>query len=928
MKKTLLVIALFFGITQCFFGQEEDGVISLAIPVRNSLKFNRFNINPTFSFVREQNKYISINNKREWVQFEDAPQTYLLSYSGRFRENIGVGIGFFQQNYGVLTSYGGILNLAYNAMLQPDSNLTFGLNIGFYQSGINEGKVVTNVADPSLENIPSNSILSVSPGINYGTVFFDFGLSVNNLVQYNFKTSQLLKEDPQQVIQAHIMYTGYMSSYGFLDESKFSGIIKSEFKKDKTVLSGLAMLTVPKGIWGQVGYNTQYGISGGIGLNITSQIAIEYNYEKAIGDLSAFGSSHDITLAYKFKNTNNFYYSGDDEEETMLFKKKKRRVVSSKPKVDLEARAIIAKEKADARALAQAKIKEKADARAAAKAAATENRRLTEETTIPTVEEVEEESVIADTELQAKAQADEEARLAAEAAAKSQADEEARLAAEAATKAQAEEDARLAAEAAAKSQADEEARLAAEAATKAQAAENARLAAEAATQAQADEEARLAAEAATKAQVEEEARLAAEAATKAQAEEDARLAAEAATQAQAEEDARLAAEATAQAQADEDARLAAEAAAQAQADEDARLAAEATAQAQADEDARLAAEAAAQTQADEDARLAAEAAAQTQADEDARLAAEADKALEKEASLSEITQKDVIAKEMFAITESAKISKEKQDALLAKLNEAVASKDKDLKDLKEENDLSEKGIYSEPKPFKSIAAENRMLESLKTEVDQVIQERGEEIVALENLYNNRLKDVSNKKDETNQYYLNAIQTLKEEQLQSKRAKEQLVSTLESIKIATDFERKRRIKRAVYDNEKDRYLKDKATLESIIENTPLSNEPITEEDFDFGEAQSATVQILKGMQNIEEGYYIIIAVHSDKEKRDDFIEKVVSTGQSNINFFFDVNTNKYFIYYEKFDYVEEAMRALEAKGSKPYNGKMSVIKIEN
>ncbi|WP_055444487.1 type IX secretion system membrane protein PorP/SprF [Lacinutrix himadriensis] len=920
MKKTLLVIALFFGITQCFFGQEEDGVISLAIPVRNSLKFNRFNINPTFSFVREQNKYISINNKREWVQFEDAPQTYLLSYSGRFRENIGVGIGFFQQNYGVLTSYGGILNLAYNAMLQPDSNLTFGLNIGFYQSGINEGKVVTNVADPSLENIPSNSILSVSPGINYGTVFFDFGLSVNNLVQYNFKTSQLLKEDPQQVIQAHIMYTGYMSSYGFLDESKFSGIIKSEFKKDKTVLSGLAMLTVPKGIWGQVGYNTQYGVSGGIGLNITSQIAIEYNYEKAIGDLSAFGSSHDITLAYKFKNTNNFYYSGDDEEETMLFKKKKRRVVSSKPKVDLEARAIIAKEKADARA---AKIKAKADkdallaAAAAEKAQAEEDAKLAAETA--TLEETDEDTRLV-AEAAAQAQAEEDARLAAEAAAQTQADEDARLAA----KAQAEEDARLAAAAAAaaQTQAEEDARLAAEAAAQTQADEDARLAAKA----QAEEDARLAAAAAAQTQAEEDARLAAEAAVQTQAEEDARLAAGAA--AQAEEDARLAAEAAAKAQAEEDARLAAEAAAKAQAEEDARLAAEAAAQAQAEEDARLAA---AQAQVEEDARLAAEASAKAQAEEeeeDARLAAEADKALEKETSLSEITQKDVIAKEMFAITESAKISKEKQELLFEKLNEVVATKDKDLKDLKEENDLSEKGIYSEPKPFKSIAAENRMLESLQTEVDQVIQERNEEIVALENLYNNRLKDVSNKKDETNQYYLNAIQTLKEEQLQSKRAKEKLVSTLESIKIATDFERKRRIKRAVYDNEKDRYLKDKATLESIIENTPVSNEPIAAEDFDFGEAQSATVQILKGMQNIEEGYYIIIAVHSDKEKRDDFIEKVVSTGQSNINFFFDVNTNKYFIYYEKFDYVDGAMQALEAKGSKPYNGKMSVIKIEN
>jgi len=659
---------------------------------------------------------------REWVLFDVAPETYLLSYSGRYKDNIGVGVGLFQQNYCVLTSFGGIVNLAYNAMLQRDSNLTFGLNIAFYQSGINEGKVVTNVPDPSLENIPSNSILSISPGINYGTAFFDFGVSVNNLVQYNLKSSELLKEDPQQNIQAHIMYTGYMDSYGFFDESKFSGLVKSEFKKDKTIFSGLAMLTVPKGIWAQVGYNTQYGVSGGIGLNITKQIAIEYNYEKAIGNLSTFGSSHDITLAYKFKNSNNFYYSGDDEEEALIAPKKKRKAVVSKPRIDPETKAKLAKEKADARALVLAKK---------------------------------------------------------------------------------------------------------------------------------------------------------------------------------EEDARLAAEALAKTKAEEDARLAAEALAQAKAEEDARLAEEALAQAKAEEDARLAAETLTQNKV--------EAAA--------------------EAPL-EITQKDAIANSMFEITESAKDSKERQEELLSRLNDAVANKDKDLKDLKEENDLSEQGIYLEPKPFKSISAENRALEALKSEVNEVIKLRSEKIEALENLYAQRLKKVSNKNDETNKYYLETIQNLKEEQAQSERSKLSLVSSLETIRIATEFERKRRIKRAAFDNEEDRYLKDKATLNRIKENTALSDAPLTSEDFDFGEEQSSNVQIIKGVQNVENGYYLIIAVHNDKDKRDAFLRKVVSTGESNVNFFFDVNTSKYFIYYEKFEYVDGAMRALESKGSKPYNGKMSVVKIEN
>ena len=164
-----------------------------------------------------------------------------------------------------------------------------------------------------------------------------------------------------------------------------------------------------------------------------------------------------------------------------------------------------------------------------------------------------------------KAQAEEEARLQAEAEAqaKAKAEEEARAKAEAEAqaKAQAEEEARAKAEAEAqaKAQAEEEARAKAEAEAqaKAQAEEEARLKAEAEAQAKAkaEEEARLKAEAEAqaKAQAEEEARAKAEAEAqaKAKAEEEARAKAEAETQAKAkaEEEARAKAEAEAQAKA-------------------------------------------------------------------------------------------------------------------------------------------------------------------------------------------------------------------------------------------------------------------------------------------------------------------------------------------------------------------------------------------
>ncbi|GAA0743754.1 hypothetical protein GCM10009431_17220 [Gaetbulibacter jejuensis] len=805
------------------YSQEDDGVVALALPVRNSLKFNRYVINPTFSFVREQNKYISLTNKREWVQFEDAPQTYLVSFSGRFKENIGIGVGVFQQNYGVLTTFGGLANFAYNVRLNTDNNLTFGLNVGAYKSGVNDGNVVTNFPDPSLDNIPSNFMLTVNPGINYGTAFLDFGLSINNLVLYNLNSSQLIEDNPEQAIQAHMMYTGYMDSRGFFDESKFTGLLRSEFKKDKTVISGVAMVMVPKGIWAQVGYNTLYGGSAGLGLNITNQISIEYNFEKALGDLTDFGPSHEITLAYKFKNNTNYDYSSEDEVSALISPTRKRKPVVKLSKAEATERKLKAAAEEQARQEAEAKAKAEADAKAQAEAQ----------------QKAEEEA-------RAKAAAEEKARQEAEAKAK----------AEAEAKAQAEAQQKAEEEARAKAAAEEQARQEAEAKAKAEA--DAKAQAEA--QQKAEEEAR------AKAAAEEQARQEAEA--KAKAEADAKAQAEA--QQKAEEEAR----------------------AKAAAEEQARQEAEAKAKAQQELE-------------------------ESQEDE----VVDEEKDTPPEAT-------DNLGKSMNEISESTEASKKEQEALLKKFLDAIDVKDQDLKDLKEENDLSEKGIYMEPKPFKSITAENAALEAIRTDLDNAIKTTSDKINELESLYNQRQQIETVAMDEVYLYYQKALKSLKAEQAAAIKAKSDLESRLEDINLATDFERKRRIKRALYDNEEDRYAQDKARLNSIKQNTPLSISPIPEEEFDFGEELSGNIQILKNVQNVENGYYLVVAVHTDVEKRDDFLAKAVASGEKNINFFYDVKTSKYYIYYESFESIQAANAALEAKESKPYKAKASLLKIEN
>ncbi len=1011
MKNIFLSFCFFFCLLQAIHAQD-NGVVTFSIPVRNSLRFNKFLINPAFSFAREQNSYVTIFNKREWIQFDDAPQTYLASYSGRFRENQGVGLAVFQQNEGVLTTFGGVVNFAQNVYINQDNNLTFGLNLGFYKSGINAGGVVTNYSDPALSLVPSNSLLVVSPGINYGTAFLDFGVALKNAVLYNLQTSQMVQDDPQRAIQAHLMYTGFIDSNGFFDRSKFSGLLRTEIKKEQTIISGLMMFSIPKGVWAQAGYNTFHGVSAGIGLNVTSRIALEYNYEKTLGDFTQFGPSHEIVLAYKF----NGKYSDDDEEEgSILPKFEPKTVATPQPvvKVTQKSATDIQKENelktAKAKAVADAALKARQDFEAQAKAKAEENRLKREKAvadaaakakiaadartkqladakakvTVPVSTpdakakleaqakaKVDAEAAKAKLVADAKAKADAEAakqvvnkpksddsakaKLAAEAKAKSDAakvklaaDAKAKLDAEAAkAKLVADAKAKADAEAKAKSDTEAKAKLAADAKAKSDAEAKAKLDAEAAkAKSDAEAKAKLDAEAREKLTAEAKAKLDAEAKAKFDAEAaNAKLAAEAAkAKSDAEAKAKLDAEA-AKAKSDAEAakaKLAADAkakldaeAAKAKLAADAKAKSDAEAKAKSDAEAakaKLAADAKAKSDAEAKAKLDAEAAkaklaADAKAKSDAEAKAKSD--AEEQARLAALNKpKDENSKSMDKIAETLDVAGKTQQQLLSQLNEKVKLKEKELQDLKTENDLSDKGIASAPKPFKSGSAQNAELENLKAEIAIVNQNQSQLLSNFKALYDERIKKVPNKNDALTVSYLQSIEQLKAEQAQAELSNKNLLATLEQIKLDTEIEKKRRIKRANFQNEDDRFARDQETLKRIKETTKLSATPFKPEDFDFGNEQ-LNMQIIKNIKNVETGYYMVYAVHEDVAKRDAFLTKTVAAGENKVNFFFDVKSSNYFIYTSRFDNLDEATKTIESRGNKPYNAKMVIIKVEN
>ena len=323
--------------------------------------------------------------------------------------------------------------------------------------------------------------------------------------------------------------------------------------------------------------------------------------------------------------------------------------------------------------------------------------------------------------------------------------------------------------------------------------------------------------------------------------------------------------------------------------------------------------------AEEQARIAVEEQARIEAEEQARITTE-------EQLVKSPT--DEIGKSISELTLQTDKSSETQTRLFKELEAAVAIKENDLKDLKEENDLSEQNIYVEPKPFKSISKENDAIELLRIDLDTIILRQKKKIAELESLLIKRKNAFKDLNDETNLYYEKKLSILKSEQEKAIKKRDSLETSLEQISIATEIERKRRIKRAAYDNDQDRYTQDRNRLNSLKKNISLNDSEMTIDDMDFGRERNNNIQILKNVNNAESGYYLVLAVHTDIKKRDKFLTQVLSSGNKEVDFFFDVNTSEYYIYSKKFNNINATERALKSIQDEPYNKKINIIKIEN
>ena len=318
------------GFVSATLQAQDAPVLTFTIPTQNSLLLNRFLMNPTFSTVRENDSHITLYHRNQWIQFDDSPELYMLSYSGKYGERAGVGIGIYQQNLGIITSFGGVGNYAYQIPIREKIKLTLGFNIAYYSSGIDRNRAVTNEPDPAIMALRNNSILTLKPALNLTWGNFDFGVYAENFVDYDFKSSNMVQDYSQKTYTGHIMYHHQMQNQeGLFENGFFRLIARGKMNQTDDFMYGGSVITnFPNLGWVEAGVDDFYGVNIGVGAHFTKKLSFGYTYERVINEgLVNFGPTHEITLSYRF--------AGKDSEQTYNrnSSKKKPTAVVRKPKV-------------------------------------------------------------------------------------------------------------------------------------------------------------------------------------------------------------------------------------------------------------------------------------------------------------------------------------------------------------------------------------------------------------------------------------------------------------------------------------------------------------------------------------------------------------------------------------------------------------------
>ena len=342
----LLLFCAVLGL-QSSFGQEQIPTLGTQSTYQNQLFFNRFLINPTFSLVRENKSYINILHRNQYATFEDNDQNYFLGFSNKLNDRTALGISVYSQWSGVVQEFGFNANYATAVRLGEKNKLTFGTNITYFTKGLDKNRVIVADVDNKLEESKKESQIAIKPGVTLSLGQFDFGVYATDLFKYNQTTNEFVTELGTKSVKASVQYTyEFMQNRGLLANARLMPLVQVGQNEDGSInYVGSMLLDLPDYGWFQTNFDQEYGLSLGLGFNLSKKMSLGYLLERDVMNKEAdLGWNHEVTLAYTLDREHNpkglFAEGSEDEKVDRIVRNYEEQILALKEEVEKNKAAI------------------------------------------------------------------------------------------------------------------------------------------------------------------------------------------------------------------------------------------------------------------------------------------------------------------------------------------------------------------------------------------------------------------------------------------------------------------------------------------------------------------------------------------------------------------------------------------------------------
>jgi len=278
------------------------GLFAQHTPLVGHYLNNQMPLNPGFTGYQGSPE-VNLSFRKQWMKLEGSPNTQLLSYSTRFKDDKNA-IGFImsRDEIGISSSFG--FNASYAHVFKLTKTLNWSLGAAAGIQSLRNNWSLINTTDPNdlAFMLPSSSL--IAPYASFGTVLFNkkffVSLSVLNLIT-SVQKGASLETGSDFANHTYYMGGGFKHTINADLDLNYGLLVKyhqvAPIQADVTISAEYKQM-----FKGGVSYRSGDALILLVGYNVNQQFSIGYQYDLTLSALAPYNSgSHEINLRYLFK---------------------------------------------------------------------------------------------------------------------------------------------------------------------------------------------------------------------------------------------------------------------------------------------------------------------------------------------------------------------------------------------------------------------------------------------------------------------------------------------------------------------------------------------------------------------------------------------------------------------------------------------------